>query len=221
MRPRTTLSLLCLLLAFAWTAAGAMGNDPAPAHGDAPAAAAGHDGAGHGDEAHGADKPSLLQWDFGSAFWSVIVFVILLVILRATAWKPILTGLQQRESFISESLTKARQEREASEKLLADYTRKLDEARREASAIVDEGRRDAEEVRKRVQGEAKAEADAIVARARRDIQMATDDALKKLQDQSVMLAANMASKIVRKELSAGDHQRLLQESLAELGQVNN
>ncbi len=220
MRPRTTLSLLCLLLAFAFSAVSAMGSDTAPAHGDAPAAAS-HEDAGHGDDAHGADKPTLLQWDFGSAFWSVIVFVILLVVLRATAWKPILTGLQQRESFISESLAKAKHERQESEKLLAEYTRKLSEARHEASAIVDEGRRDAEEVRKRVHAEAKTEADAIVARARRDIQMATDDAIKRLQDQSIMLASSMASKIVRKELTAGDHQRLLQESLAELGQANN
>lgn len=218
MRPRTTLSLLCMVLAFAFANARAFGSDPA--HGDAPKAAA-HEGEAHGDDAHGADKPTLLQWDFGSAFWSVIVFVILLVILRATAWKPILVGLQQREMFIADSLARAKHEREESEKLLAEYARKIHDARHEASVIVDEGRRDAEEVRKRVHAEAKAEADAIVARARRDIQIATDDALKKLQDQTVMLAANMASKIVRKELSAGDHQRLLQESLAELAQANN
>lgn len=218
MRPRTTLSLLCIVLAFAFANACAFGSDPAP--GDTPKAAA-HEGEAHGDDAHGADKPTLLQWDFGSAFWSVIVFVILLVILRATAWKPILKGLQQREMFIADSLAKAKHEREESEKLLAEYTKRIHDARHEASTIVDEGRRDAEEVRKRVHAEAKTEADAIVARAKRDIQIATDDALKKLQDQSVMLAANMASKIVRKELSAGDHQRLLQESLSELAQANN
>ncbi len=180
-----------------------------PAHGDA-----------HEEGEHGS-KPGLLDWDIGSAFWSIVVFVILLVILRATAWKPILSALNQREEFVRKSLADAKHEREAAEKLLADYTKKLEKAREEASAIVDEGRRDAEEVRKRIHGEAKGEADAIVATARRDIQIARDDAVKKLHDETIMLATMLASKIVRKDLSQADHRRLLDESLEELSKARN
>jgi len=103
--------------------------------------------------------------------------------------------------------------------LLADYTKKIDQARGDATAIVEEGRRDAEEVRKRIHAEAKGEADAMVARAKKEIEMARDDAVKQLYDRTVQLATNVAGKIVRKELSPGDHKRLLDESLAELSQV--
>lgn len=202
MRLRIPILVTCMFLVIASCATGALAGDTAAAD-------------------HGADKPALLQWDFGSAFWSIIVFVILLVILRATAWKPILQGLQQRERFIVDSLEKARVERERSERLLAEYNDKLNKAREEATAIVEEGRRDAEEVRKRVHAEAKGEADAIVARAKRDIQIARDDAIKQLHDQSILLATSIATKMVRKELTAGDHQRLLDESLAELSEMNN
>ncbi len=202
MRLRIPILVTCMFLVIASCATGALAGDTAAAD-------------------HGADKPALLQWDFGSAFWSIIVFVILLVILRATAWKPILQGLQQRERFIVDSLEKARVERERSERLLAEYNDKLNKAREEATAIVEEGRRDAEEVRKRVHAEAKVEADAIVARAKRDIQIARDDAIKQLHDQSILLATSIATKMVRKELTAGDHQRLLDESLAELSEMNN
>ena len=170
---------------------------------------------------HGAEKPALLQWDFGSAFWSVIVFAVLLIVLRATAWKPILQGLNQRESFIRDSLESAKRERDEARRLLDDHTVKMGKAREEASAIVDEGRRDAEEVRKSLAADAKKEADAIVARAKREIEIARDDAVKKLYDQTIVLATTVAGKIVRKDLTAGDHKRLLDESLSELGRMNN
>lgn len=175
-------------------------------------------GAEHADQ---AEKPALLQWDLGSAFWSIVVFVMLLTVLRFTAWRPIMEGLQKREQFIRESLESAKREREQAERVMADYTEKLNRAREEATAIVDEGRRDAEEVRKRIHVEAKQEADAMVARARKEISLARDHAVKDIYDQTIVLATSVAGKIVRKELSAGDHRTLIDESLAEIGRLNN
>jgi len=203
--------LLCL-------AAAPMAHASDPEHGEAAHHSTTHDGA---HESEQGAKPALLDWDIGSAVWSIIVFVILLTILRATAWKPILEALNKREEFIRGSLADAKAEREKAAKLLADYTRKVDKPREEATAIVEEGRRDGEEVRKRIHAEAKGEADAIVASAKKDIQMARDDAVKRLHDETIMLATTLASKIVRKDLSAGDHRRLLDESLAELSKTRN
>ncbi|MCG8406488.1 MAG: F0F1 ATP synthase subunit B [Phycisphaerales bacterium] len=178
--------------------------------------------AGGGDEsgAHGADKPTLLHWDFGAALWSIIVFVILLIILRIAAWKPILKGLNEREAFTRDSLAQAKKDREEAEARMKEYTLKLDQAREEATAIVEEGRRDAEEVRKRVHAEARSEADAMVARAKKEIEIARDDAVKRLHDQTIMLATSVAGKMIRREINTADHQALLDESLSELERLN-
>lgn len=40
---------------------------------------------------------SLLHPDFGLIFWTLVVFLITLFILRKYAWKPILQMLDQRE----------------------------------------------------------------------------------------------------------------------------
>lgn len=186
----------------------------------APLAFASPAASGEGD-AHAGSKPELMHWDFGTALWSIGVFVILLVILRVAAWKPILAGLQQREEFIRSSLDDAARERKEAERLLAAHTERMNEAREEATAIVEEGRRDAEEVRKRVQAEAKAESEAIAARARRDIEIARDQAVKELYDHAVELATLAASKIVAKELAPGDHRALIDESLAEMARLSN
>ena len=170
---------------------------------------------------HEGHKPSLLDWDLGSAFWTIIVFVVLLTILRFTAWKPILENLQKREAFIRDSLETAKRERESAERALAEHTEKMNKAREEATAIVDEGRRDAEEVRKRIHAEAKKEGDAMVARARREIEIARDQAVKELYDHTVTLATAVAGKIVQKELTPGDHRLLVDQSLAEIGRLGN
>jgi F-type H+-transporting ATPase subunit b len=206
---------LLLALMLALSAAGA----PQGVAEETPAPAQAHGEAAQGASGHEADKPPLLHWDLGSAFWSIVVFVILLAVLRAKAWNPILEGLHKREEFIRGSLADARREREEAQRLLADYTKKLEQARVEATNIVDEGRRDGEEVRKRIHAEAKAEADAMLARARKDIGIARDDAVKQLYDQAVLLAADVAGRLVRREMSAADHKRLVEESLAEMSRL--
>jgi len=169
--------------------------------------------AGEQGEEH---KPALLQYDPGAAVWSIIVFVLLLILLRLTAWKPILRVLTEREEFIAKSISDAKERTEQAQRLLEDYKAQLDKAREEASAIVAEGRRDAEVAARRIQEQARKEGDDLVARARREIQLATDSARKLLHDEASELAVRVAGRIIRKELSAADHRDLVDESLKEI-----
>jgi len=170
-----------------------------------------------GHEAEG--RGPLLSFDPGMAVWSIIVFGILLIVLGKFAWKPILAGLQQREKFITDSLESAKHEREQAEKLLKQYTEQIEHARVEATAIVEEGKRDAEAVRRRIHEDAKKEADEMVARAKREIAIARDDAVKALYERTLDLATDVAGKIIRRKVSGDDHRDLLNESLAEMARV--
>lgn len=188
---------------------------PAPTH-------AAEQPAAHGADTHGAGaadehaKPALLQFDPGAAIWTIIVFVLLLVVLRLAAWKPILRVLQERESFIERSIADAKDDRAKAEKLLADYRAQLDKARDETAALLDKGRQDADAVRQRMLEDARREAGEVAARARREIELAADTALKELYDRAAELSVDVARRIVSKELSADDHRRLIDESLAEM-----
>lgn len=160
----------------------------------------------------GANNP--FAGDIGNALWTVIIFVLVLVVLGKYAWGPILSNLQAREAFIFESLEKAKRDRDEAEARLRQYEEKLASARGEASAIVDEGRRDADVVKRRIEEDARLEADRIIERARREIQIATDTATKELYALSARLATEMATRIVGKELTPQDHERLIAESIA-------
>jgi F-type H+-transporting ATPase subunit b len=163
--------------------------------------------------AEAEESPNLFAGDIGNAFWTVLIFVLVLVVLGKYAWGPVLSTLQTRESFIHEALAKAKADRDAAEARLKEYEERLAGARAEATAIVEEGRRDAETVKRKVEADAKAEADKTVERAKREIQIATDTATKSLYELSARLATEMAARVIGRELSPQDHERLIAEAI--------
>ena len=166
-------------------------------------------------------ESNLFAGDIGNAVWTLAIFLTVIFVLGKFAWGPLLSTLQEREKFIRESLEQAKADRESAEARLEEYTEKLHEARAEAHEIVREGRRDAEVVRHRVEEKAKDEADKIVERARREIEIAKQTAVRELYSVSATLATRAASKIVRQELKPSDHERLIQESIAELEKMES
>ncbi len=175
--------------------------------------------AAHDDHA-AAEKPALLQFDPGAAIWSIIIFLVLLAVLRTFAWKPVLKVLKQREQFIQDSIDSARRERGEADKLLAEYRTQIDHAREEATTIVEEGKRDAGDVARRIQAEARKEGEQMIARARREIQLAKDTAVKELYDRTAELAVQVAGQVVGKTLSADEHRALVAESLERMRSSN-
>jgi len=165
------------------------------------------------------EKPTLFTGDLGNIVWSLLTFVVVLLVLGRFAWRPLLGALQKREDFIRDSLQKAKEDREAAEVRLKEYADKLSTARAEATAIVEEGRRDAEVVKRQVEEHARAEAAAMIERGKREIAIATDTAVKELYTLSARLATDVASRVIRKEVDAKQHERLLRESIDELSKA--
>jgi F-type H+-transporting ATPase subunit b len=157
--------------------------------------------------------------DVGNALWTLVIFVIVLVVLGKFAWGPILGALQKREDFIRESLAQAKHDRDEAQRVLKEYSERINAARAEASAIVEEGRRDADVLRRKIEETAKVEAQAMVERSKREVGIATDTAVKQLYSLSAKLATDMASKIIRKELNAQEHERLVSEAIDDLEKV--
>jgi F-type H+-transporting ATPase subunit b len=164
-------------------------------------------------ETTGEAPPSLFAGDLGNSVWTILIFVLVLVILGKFAWGPILGNLQAREKFIHDALATAKRDRDAAAAQLREYEERLATARSEATAIVDEGRRDAEVVKRKIEEAARVEADKMVDRARREIQIATSTATRELYDLSAKLATDLAARVLGRELTAKDHERLIAEAI--------
>jgi F-type H+-transporting ATPase subunit b len=168
----------------------------------------------HGAAPEGGLSP--FAGNVGNAIWTLVIFLLVVVVLGKFAWKPILKALQERESFIHDSLAAAKRDREEAEARLKEYADKLVGARQEATAIIDEARRDAETVKRKVIAEAQEEKAKELERAKREITIAKETAVKELYSQAAKLSTDLASKVLRREVNAQDHERLIRDSIAAL-----
>lgn len=168
---------------------------------------------GHG----GGGEMNIFNGDLGNVLWTLVIFGLVLFILGRYAWGPMLQVLQKREDFIRDALESAKNDRDAAEARLAEYEERLTKARAEATAIVEEGRRDADVLRQRIEDDAREEAEKVMQRARREIDIARETAVKELYELSGRLATEIAGRIVKRELGSADHERLIKESIEEIG----
>lgn len=169
---------------------------------------------GHADAGPGLEDPAEFRSDL--ALWTLVVFVIVLIVLSKFAWGPIRDALEQREHSIAHHLDEAGRKHDEAKQLLAQYESRLSSAAEQVRQMLDEARRDAEHVKAQVIAEAKASAETERARALRDIDTATDAALKQLAEKSASMAVELAGKIVGARLKPEDHLRLIQEASSKL-----
>jgi F-type H+-transporting ATPase subunit b len=154
--------------------------------------------------------------NLGNAIWTLGIFIIVILVLGKFAWGPVLGLLQQREEFIHRALSDAKRDRDEAEARLKEYAAKLQSAQVEAGTIVEEARRDAERLREEIRQRARTEADNLLTNAQRQIQLETNRALEQIRREAVDLSVMIASKIIQRNLSREDNERLIDEALKQV-----
>lgn len=161
------------------------------------------------------DNP-LVQPDPGLYIWTILTFLVLVGLLARFAWRPLLAALDSRQNAIRKSLDDADQARRELERLNQESVQILNKARKDADQIIVGGRSDAERLREDMRQKAKTEADAIVKNAQRQIQLETARALQQLRAEAVDLSVMIASKLIQRNLSKEDNERLIEEALKQV-----
>jgi F-type H+-transporting ATPase subunit b len=165
--------------------------------------------------AEGGGQSDLLDFDLVTALATIVVFVVLLVVLTAFAWKPILKGLQAREATIQKALDDAAKAHEQAKALIADYERRIENARQEAQSIFDEARRDAQDIRRQIEEDGRKRADETVERSRREVEQLHAKAWERLVRDAAAVATEAASRIVKRELTPESHAALVADVVRE------
>ena len=158
----------------------------------------------------------MLDIEPGLLIWTMITFILLLVVLRLVAWKPLLSALEQRETTIRNSLDEAQRAREEAERLMAENQRILADANRESARLLEQGREEAERLRASLAQQAQAEAARLVEDARRDIQRERQLAVQDLKATAAELALAATGRLLGRSVSDDDHRRLVSEFLEHL-----
>lgn len=159
---------------------------------------------------------ALLDVNPGLVIWTSFTFLVVMLILRFFAWKPIAKALDERADKIHADLDRAESIRKEAEARLEEYIGKLNGLRAEGQEIISEARRDAEAMKQQVLAEAKQEAEAVKARGTRDIQLAMDKALEQYHQTLTDMSIAVAGQILGRTLKAADHQELISSSVAQI-----
>lgn len=152
----------------------------------------------------------------GLFIWSLITFLILVGLLYKYAYNPLMRLQQKRQDEIHEAIHEAEALRDEAEGLLADYRRRLAEARQEAELIVDRARKAGEATKAEVLEEARLQAESTLARARQQIERDTTKALQTIREEVADLTIAATEKVARSSLSGEDQLRLIQEAINEI-----
>lgn len=166
-----------------------------------------------------AAEPSrfgLLKVDPGLIIWTALTFIALVLLLRKTAWGPIIDGLERREENIRKSLDEAESARAEAVKLIEEQKAVLDEARREVQEIIEQGRHQAGAMRDEIVAKAQTEAAKAMENARQQMQVEVKQAREQLRGEVVELSVEVAGKLLERSLNDEDHQRLAGKFIEEV-----
>ena len=155
----------------------------------------------------GINLPTLLT--------QVVTFIILLVILRFVAYKPIMRMLDERSKRVKESMEQAEAVKEQSARAEDELKKQLEEASREGQERITRAVKAGEEVKLKAQEEAKKEAETLLDRARAEIQRERDDAVGEVRREFADLTVLAAGKVIEKSLDKEEHRELIDKVLKE------
>ena len=148
--------------------------------------------------------------------WTIVVFVLLLLVLRKWAWGPMLAGLQGREARIRGALDEANSAREDAHKLRDQFKAEMDKIQDKMRELMDEARRDGQQIKERLLAEGKADIQAEKERSLREIEATREQAKQELWNQTAQLATLVSAKAIGRNMTVDDHRHLVDQALAEL-----
>ena len=162
----------------------------------------------------------LLTPEFGLIIWTLLAFIIVLVILKKFAWKPILNSLKERETTIADSLATAERVKAEMSQLKSENEALLAKAREERAQLLKEARDTKDRIISEAKEQAKIEANKIVLDAQAAIQQQKMAALTDVKNQVGTLVIEVAEKVLRRELGNKSEQENYIKQLAEEVKLN-
>ena len=158
----------------------------------------------------------LVSPNVGLMIWTLLAFVVAMLVLRKFAWPAITQALDKRQRAIEESIETAERTRTEAQQLLQEYRERLREARQQADEIIARARRAGDVHERETLEKARAQREELMQQTRRDIDAETRRAIQEIRGEVADLTVMATEKVTRKALDEDDQRRLVDEALREL-----
>ncbi len=154
-----------------------------------------------------------------TVFWSIIVFVILIIVLWKLVLKPVNNMITKRQEEIRGTIDDADRKSLEAGKYLEEQKKSIDKARLEAKKIINEGKEAARKIKDEIEGQASEKSKLMLESALTEIKSEKDRSIIEVKDEMIDIALSASQKMISKSLSEEDHKKLIEESLKDLGKV--
>jgi F-type H+-transporting ATPase subunit b len=161
----------------------------------------------------------MLEVHGGLLAWTVLTFVLLLVVLKKVAWGPILDALEARENEIKDALNAAEKAREEAERVSSDYEDAIRKAQAEAQQIISDAKTAGEKVKLDLEAIASVKADEIIEKAKAQIDAERVKVISEIKTVAVEISLSAAAKVIKRNLDSDDNRKLVNEALEGIGQA--
>ncbi|MAN27022.1 MULTISPECIES: F0F1 ATP synthase subunit B [Mesonia] len=157
---------------------------------------------------------------YGLFFWQALILIVLILLLRKYAWRPVLNSLDKREQGIKDALDSAEKARLEMKNLQANNEKMKKEAREERDELLKEARQIKEKMIADASGEAEEKANAMILKAQESIRTEKQAALSEIKAQVASLSIEIAEKVVKKELDNKEDQMRLVDNMLDDVKLN-
>lgn len=147
----------------------------------------------------------------GNTLLTLVSFLLLFWLIKRIAWKPLMSMLEEREREINADLDKAAHDRTISQQQRVETEGQLREARNQANELINKAQLEGNALQKTIIKEANEDAQRIRQQAQREIEAERIRTLNNMRSEISELSIDIAEKIIGRELSGADQDRLIDE----------
>ncbi|TRZ51154.1 ATP synthase F0 subunit B [bacterium] len=162
------------------------------------------------------EKPSLLSVNPGLIIWTIVIFVLLLILLRKIAWGPLIKALNTREETIKSAMENAEKQNREAQELMEQNRKNLSEANAQSMKVINEAKDLAVKVKEDIINKANEEAGKIINQAKDQINGMKETAIEQMKDEISDIAVKAAEKIINANLDPKKQKALINDFLGKI-----
>ena len=163
------------------------------------------------------DLVTIIPWNFVATICNLFIQMYL---IKRFLFKPINNMLQKRKELADAEIQEAVKAKEEALAMKNEYEHSISESREKAGEIVASAQKTASLQSEEILRDAARQANAMKAKAESDIAQEKRKAVNEIKNEIGDLAVEIAGKVIEREINEEDHTKLIDEFIANVGDVS-
>jgi F-type H+-transporting ATPase subunit b len=155
----------------------------------------------------------LLSVNPGLIIWTIVIFVLVLLVLWKIAWKPLLSALNNREETIRQNLENSENARKEAQELFELNKKNLADANNQSMNIISQAKETANKVKDEIIAKAGEESRKLIEQSHLLLEQEKLLAYEKMKEQISDIVIKAAEKVINESLDKKKHKQIIEEFL--------